>query len=231
MNTILFTDREDAGRQLAEHLKGRHFTRPLVLAIPRGGIEVALPIAQALDAELDVVLSRKLRAPSQSELALGALSESGDVYLNPQFIGLTAGLSTYLQEERARQAAEIERRVQLFRAVRPKASIAGRSVIVTDDGIATGATLIAALRTVRAQGPLRLIVAIPVAPAERVQDIRDMCDEVVCLHALEEFWAVGMHYERFAPVSDERVMEGLAEHLASRTVVDAQAVHAGTAPG
>ncbi len=231
MNTILFTDREDAGRRLAEHLKGRHYLRPLVLAIPRGGIEVALPIAQALDAELDVVLARKLRAPSQSELALGALSESGEVYMNPQFIGLSGGLKAYLQEERAHQAAEIERRVQLFRAVRPKAPIAGRSVIVADDGIATGATLIAALRSVRAQGPQRLIVAVPVAPAECLPGIRELCDELVCLHALQEFWAVGMHYERFEPVSDERVMEGLAEHLASHAVVEGHAVHAGTAPG
>jgi putative phosphoribosyl transferase len=153
------------------------------------------------------------------------------VYLNPQFVGLAAGLSTYLQEERARQAAEIERRVQLFRAVRPKATVAGRSVIVVDDGIATGATLIAALRTVRAQGPQRLIVAVPVAPTDRLRDVRGMCDELVCLHALDEFWAVGMHYERFDPVSDERVMECLAEHLASQVVVESHAVRAGTAPG
>lgn len=213
MNAVRFVDREDAGRQLADHLRGRELTRPLVLAIPRGGIEVAVPIAHALGAELDVVIARKLRAPSQSELALGALSESGDVYLNPQFAGLVAGLSTYLEEERARQASEIERRVARFRAVRPKASIADRSVIVTDDGIATGATLIAALRTVRAQGPRDLIVAVPVAPADMLASVRDLCDELVCLYAPDDFWAVGMHYERFDEVSDERVVERLEQTL------------------
>jgi putative phosphoribosyl transferase len=231
MNAVRFVDREDAGRQLAERLRGRELTRPLVLAIPRGGIEVAVPIAQALGAELDVVIARKLRAPAQSELALGAVSESGEVVLNPRFAGLTAGLSQYLHEERAHQAAEIERRVALFRSARPKASVAGRSVIVTDDGIATGATLFAALRTVRAQGPREVIVAMPVAPADLLDEVRELCDELICLYAPEEFWAVGMHYERFPQVSDERVVESLAASLRPTASTEAHANAVSVASG
>ena len=210
MNGVRFIDREDAGLRLVDRLRGRRFERLLVLAIPRGGLEIAAPIARALDGELDVVLSRKLRAPMQPELALGAVSESGDVYLNPQFAGISGAFPQHLEHERTFQMAEIERRVERFRAVRPKAGIAGRSVIIVDDGIATGATLIAALGTVRAQAPRELIVAVPVAPEECLSVVRPLCDDLVCLSTPAQFYAVGAHYESFETVTDERVVELLA---------------------
>lgn len=207
----LFKDREEAGWQLAERLKGTPLTRPLVLVIPRGGIEVGVPLARVLGAELDVVLSRKLRAPGQPELALGAISESGETYLNHHTVAMTEAAERYLEEESARQLAEIDRRKQLSRSVRTKAEVTGRSVILTDDGIATGSTMISALRTIRAQRPHEIIVAVPVAPRNRVDEIGPLSDRVVCLRSPEEFWAVGQFYRDFAQVSDERVLELLTE--------------------
>ena len=205
MSATPFADRADAGSRLAKRLVGLPLSRPLVLAIPRGGIEIGAPLARAVAAELDVVLSRKLGAPGQQELALGAVSESGEMHLDPGLPAVSEALLGYLEEERARQLAEIERRMKWFRTLRPKADIAGRSVIITDDGIATGSTMIAALTTVRAQQPAEVIVAVPVAPRSRLEQVRRLCERVVCLYVPEDFWAVGQFYRDFREVSDERV--------------------------
>lgn len=198
-----FRDREDGAMQLADALRGRALTDSLVLAIPRGGVATGALLARELGAELDVVLSRKLRAPGKSEFALGSVGENGRVYMNPDVGDLSDAARGYVEAERGRQLAEIARRLALFRAVRPRAAVAGRSVIVTDDGIATGSTMIAALQTVRAQNPRELIVAVPVAPPERLAEIRRWCDEVVCLLTPEPFWAVGQFYDDFHPVEDD----------------------------
>jgi putative phosphoribosyl transferase len=211
MTVAMFENREGAGWRLAERLKDLPLKNPVVLAIPRGGIEVAAPIARALGAELDVILSRKLRAPDQPELALGAVSETGEVYLNSHGSAVTEAGSAYIEQERQRQLGEIERRKKLFRSARPQAPLAGRSVIVTDDGIATGSTMIAAVRTARASGAAEIIVAAPVAPSDRLEVIRGLCDRVVCLHEPKVFWAVGQFYHDFEPVSDERVAQLLRE--------------------
>lgn len=202
-----FRDREDAGRQLAAAMQDLELTEPVVLAIPRGGIEVAAPIAKALGAELDVVLARKLRAPDQPELAIGAISETGEVYIEPHARGFGTYDGTYLEDERRHQLQEIERRKRLFRGVRPQARLAGRSVIVVDDGIATGSTMVAALRTVRAAGAKEIIVAVPVASSDRLEPIRGMCERVICLHATDLFWAIGQYYRDFEQVEDDRVVE------------------------
>jgi predicted phosphoribosyltransferase len=202
----MFDNREDAARQLAEQLKERRLHDPLVLAIPRGGVVTGAILAEELGAEFDVVLSRKLRAPNQPELAFGAVSEDGEVYFEPaiaEAVGLTAH---YLQCERQHQLAEIARRQKLFRAVKAPASLAGRSVIVTDDGIATGSTMIAALKVARAQNPRELIVATPVAPPDRLREIRRWCDDLVCLLTPVEFWAIGQFYADFSQVEDEEVV-------------------------
>jgi predicted phosphoribosyltransferase len=212
-----FANRAEAGRLLADRLAGFALERPLVLAIPRGGVEVGEPIARALNAELDVVLSRKLRAPDQPELALGAVAEDGSMHLNEIGASLADELGPYLERERAHQCAEILRRAELLRGVRPPAPIEGRSVIVTDDGMATGATLVAALRTIRAAHPREIIVALPVMPRARVDEIRELCGPrggVECLVAPDEFAAVGQFYRDFSPVSDERVLEVLASFAA-----------------
>ena len=211
MNTMTFADREEAGWMLVERLRGATLEKPLVLAIPRGGVEIGAVLARGLGAELDVVLARKLRAPHQPELALGAVSETGEVYLNHFASAMTDAGDAYIEAERKRQMAEIARRRTLVRAVRPQAAVAGRTVILTDDGIATGATMIAALHAVRAAGPREIIVAVPVGAPDRIDAIRPLCDRIVCLQEPEAFWAIGQFYRDFEQVEDERVLELLRD--------------------
>lgn len=202
----MFKSRDDAGRQLARCLKARQLCDPVVLAIPRGGVVTGAALARELGAELDVVLSRKLRAPLQPELAVGAVFEDGHVFLSKHARQIAGVTNEYLAKERRRRLAEIDMRKKLFRAVKPKATLTGRSVIVTDDGIATGATMLAALQTIRAQGPREIIVAVPVSSPDRLAEVKRHCDDVVCLLTPEEFWAVGQFYEDFSEVEDEQVV-------------------------
>jgi putative phosphoribosyl transferase len=207
----MFRNREDAARRLAAKLKERELHDPLVLAIPRGGVVTGAVLARELGADLDVVLSRKLRAPRQPELAIGAVSEDGRVYLNPdtqEFLGPT---EEYLTEECRYQRAEIVRRKKLFRGVRPPAPLTDRTVIVTDDGIATGSTVIAALQVVKAQNPREVIVAVPVASPDRLAEVRRWCDDVVCLLAPADFWSIGQFYEEFTQVEDDEAIRLLRE--------------------
>jgi len=208
---MMFHDRTDAAKKLAGLLKGRTFLDPLVLAIPRGGVVTGAVLASALGADFDVVLSRKLRAPYQPEFALGAISESGKVYLSMEAEEYALKLSDYMRQEKSLQMAEINRRRQLIRSVMPQATIQGRTVIVTDDGIATGATIIAALQSVRQQSPHEVIVAVPVAAPARLKEVRRWCDEAVCLFATETLMAVGQFYENFEAVEDEQMMEIIRE--------------------
>lgn len=201
----MFRDREDAARQLAIPLQQRTLRNPLVLAIPRGGVVTGAVLARELHADLDVVLSRKLRAPDQPELAIGAIAEDGEIYLNPYARELDLS-DVYLEEEKQRQMAEIARRQKLFRNVLPAALVTGRSVILTDDGIATGSTMIAALHIVKGQQPHEVIVAVPVAPPDRLQEIRQLCDDLICLMAPNYFMAVGQFYESFLQVENDQVV-------------------------
>jgi putative phosphoribosyl transferase len=212
MNHQLFANREEAGWRLVERLRDEPLERPLVLAIPRGGVEVGAAIARGLGAELDVVLSRKLRAPHQPELAIGAVTETGEVHLNHFATAMTDVGDAFIERERQRQVAEIGRRRGRYRAVRPLAEIAGRSVILTDDGIATGATMIAALHTVRTAGAREVIVAVPVGAPDRIDALRPLCDRVVCLQEPAWFWAIGQFYRDFEQVPDDRVIELLRDY-------------------
>ena len=207
----MFRDREDAARQLAAKLHEFKFKDPLVLAIPRGGVVSGAVLAREIGAELDVVLSRKLRAPDQSELAIGAISENGDVYLNEDAAEAAGVTDEYFHREKKYQSAIIAERKQRVRLVRPEAPVTGRSVIMTDDGIATGSTMMAALQTVQSHDPAELIVAVPVAPADRLHDLEKHCNKVVCLLPARNFWAVGQFYENFPTVEDKQVLEILRE--------------------
>ena len=212
MNHRIFADRAEAGWMLVERLRGESLEKPLVLAIPRGGVEVGAALARGLGAELDIVLSRKLRAPHQPELALGAVSENGEIHLNHFASAMTDAGDAYVEAERQRQLAEIARRKTMFRAVRPQAPIAGRTVILTDDGIATGATMIAALHWVRNAGAKEIVVAVPVGSPDRLDVIRPLCDRLVCLLEPEAFWAIGQFYRDFEQVEDSRVVELLRDY-------------------
>ena len=202
----MFRDRSDAARQLAEVVRHRHLKNPLVLGIPRGGAVTAAALAEEIGAEMDVVLARKLRAPDAREYAIGAISETGDVYFKDAVHEVPGLADEYVHEECQYQLQEIERRKKMFRAVRPAAPIAGRSVIVTDDGIATGSTMIAALQATRCGRPLSLVVAVPVASPDRLREVRNWCDDVVCLLTPRFFYSIGQFYENFEPVSDEEVI-------------------------
>lgn len=211
----VFQDREDAGWQLAEQLKSLPLRDPLVLGIPRGGVVTAAALARALGAELDVVLAHKLRAPRNPELAFGAVGEVGEIYLNHDAEQITGVMDEYLESERRRQMAEIERRQRMFRPVRPAVAIADRTVILTDDGIATGSTMLAAIKVVRAGEPHELIVAVPIGPPDRIASMRPRVDRLICLHAPYDFLAVGQFYRSFEPVEVEEVVAILREFAAA----------------
>jgi predicted phosphoribosyltransferase len=212
----MYHDREDAGRQLAQEFGGIVLRQPVVLGIPRGGVATAAALASELSAELDVVLARKLRAPFQPELAIGALGEDGSLYLAPHANQIEGVDDFYIAQERERQKGEIRRRKELFRKVRPAVPLTGRTVIVTDDGVATGATMFAALQVVRAQGPHELIVAVPVAPPSQIGPLMSHCDRLICLESPEDFWAVGQFYEDFQPVEDDEVVALLRKFAPSQ---------------
>lgn len=212
----MFEDRKDAANQLAERLAALPLKNPVVLCIPRGGIVIGAILARRLGAELDVVLARKLRAPSQPELALGAIGENGDVYLTSFASSIPGATDDYLAGERDHQRAEIKRRQQIFRSVRPAVEVTGRSVIVTDDGIATGSTMLAALHVVQARRPFELIVAVPVAPPEAVDQLKRQCDRVECLLAPRHLGAIGAFYRDFDQVDDDEVVRLLREAASPR---------------
>ena len=207
----VFRDREEAGRALAAALHGRvDRAHALVLAIPRGGVIVAAPVARALDAPLDVVIPHKLGAPHNPELAIGAVAPGVRVLDE----GLTRALSVpddYIEDEVAAQEAEIERRTTLYRDERPPPVFAGVTAVVVDDGVATGATSMAALRWARAQGSARVVFAAPVGPVAALRLLADECDDVVILETPRSFRAVGEWYDRFDQVTDEQVLAVLRD--------------------
>ncbi len=187
-----------------------------MLALPRGGVPVAAKVAAALDAPLDLILVRKIGVPFQPELAMGAVVDGIEpiIVRNEDVIRLSGVSESEFNAIRDEQLAEIERRRKLYLGDRPHPQIAGRTVIVVDDGVATGATTRAALRATRMRKPSKLVLAVPVAPTESLQALRDEADEIVCLEDYEEFGAIGLFYSDFRQVSDTEVIELLARHPA-----------------
>jgi Predicted phosphoribosyltransferases len=216
-----FIDRTDAGRKLAKALAPYKDQRPVVLALPRGGVPVAAEVATALDAPLDLILVRKIGVPFQPELAMGAVVDGVEpvIVRNEDVISLTGVSEQEFNATCDQQLAEIERRRKLYLGDRPHPQIAGRIVIVVDDGIATGATTRAALQAIRMRKPSKLVLAIPVAPTETLKELRGEADDIVCLEDYEDFGAIGLFYSDFAQVSDTEVTETLSRHpVKSQTV-------------
>jgi putative phosphoribosyl transferase len=205
----LFRDRRDAGRRLAQALAGLDLPNPVLLALPRGGVPVAVEAAGLLRAPLDLVLVRKIGAPGHQELAAGAIVDGSrpDLVRNEDVIRSYRIDESYLAAEAERQLAEIERRRRLYLGERPRVPLEGRDAVVVDDGIATGATVRAALQAVRRARPRSLVLAVPVAPPETLAELRPLCDWIVCLESPPDFHAVGQFYANFAQVEDGEVIE------------------------
>ena len=204
----MFTDRSDAGFQLAGKLTHyKNHKGVLVLALPRGGVVTGFEIARAINAPLDILIVRKMGYPGNEELAIGAISETGTVVLNERIIS-TGGISTkYVEDEIAEQKEEIVRRMRLYRGGKSLEKLEGKTIILVDDGVATGATMKAAIATLKLEKIGRLVVSIPVSPIRTADELRMMADEFICLNTPEDFKAVGNYYRDFSQVSDDEVVE------------------------
>jgi len=202
---MLFRDRVDAGQRLSAALLPYRDEAPIVLGLPRGGVPVAYEVARALAAPLDVWVVRKLGTPGFEELGLGAVAEGGGTYFNESVMAELGISAEDITDVVARKTAEVEARVRRFRADRPPPDLEGRTVIVVDDGIATGGTVRAALRTIRARRPARLVLAVPVAAASSLASLRAEADEVVCLDEDPYLGAIGSYYVDFRQTTDAEV--------------------------
>lgn len=203
---MFFNNRREAGAQLAKKLSGYRGQNPLILAVPRGGVAVAAPIHEALGGELDLIITRKIGAPYQAELAIGATGADGFVMLNETLTSRLNVSQEYITNQAAREQTEIKRRLALYRGSRPAPVIAERLVIVADDGVATGYTLLAALRSVAAQKPKTLVLAVPVGPPDTLETLALEVDALIYLEAPPDFTAVGQFYKDFTQVADEEVL-------------------------
>jgi len=202
----LFRDRVDAGVKLARKLLTYKKDNPVILAIPRGGVVVGYQVAEELGAPLDIVVPRKIPSPHNPELGIGAVTQDGTVIIDQQIKEYLNVSDEYIKEEAERQIMEIERRVKTYRGDRNPVPIKGQVVILVDDGIATGVTMRAAIRSLRKQNPKKIIVAVPVAPPRTIKKIEEEADEVVCLLAYEPFEAVGQFYMDFGQTTDSEVI-------------------------
>ena len=209
-----FSNRTEAGRELAKALAFYKEQHPVILALPRGGAPVAAEIAAALEAPLDLVLVRKIGVPFQPELAMGAVVDGQEplVVRNEQVIRMAQIKESEFDAIRDRELEEIERRRKLYLGSRPHPQLKGQTVIIVDDGIATGATIRVALRAIRMRKPRRLILAAPVAPTQSLDELRTEADEIVCLEDYEDFGAIGLYYSDFRQISDAEVIKLLAQH-------------------
>ena len=209
----LFADRRAAGQALAHVLAAKNLPAPVVLALPRGGVPVAAEIASALHAPLDVVLVRKVGVPFQPELAVAAVVDGGEpeLVVNEDVARLAEVTRAYIDAGFEQELGEIERRRKAYLQGRARVPLEGRTLILVDDGIATGASIRAALKALRRKGPKKLILAVPVAPMETLEELEKEVDEIVCLSTPEPFFAIGMHYVDFRQVGDDEVIRLLAD--------------------
>ena len=217
---MLFRDRREAGKFLAEKLMA-YADRPdvLVLALPRGGVPVAFEVARALHAPLDVFLVRKLGVPGHEELAMGAIASWGARILNDEVVRALRIPDDVIEKVAARERRELERRDREYRAGRPAPNVRGRTIILVDDGLATGSTMRAAIAALRQRGPARIVVAVPVGSPETCAEFQEEADEAICALTPEPFYAVGVWYQDFSQTTDEEVHYLLDEAAAAQAKI------------
>jgi predicted phosphoribosyltransferase len=204
---VIFKDRVDAGRQLAERLTGFVESSGLVLAIPRGGVVVGAEIARRLNLDLDLIIPRKIGSPQNPEVAIGAVTQDGSTILNQRLIGMLGITDLELKETISHEIKEIDRRTALYRGGTELKDCDGRQIVVVDDGVATGFTMLACLRSARNLHPKELILAVPVAPSDTLELLQKEVDHTVCLLTPDDFYAVGQFYERFDQTCDDEVIK------------------------
>jgi len=201
----MFNDRKDAGRRLLKELERLQTENPLILAVPRGGVVIAHEMIKALALDWDLIIPRKIGAPHNKEVAIGAISYDGSYFTDEGYVDMLGVSSRYIEEEAAFQLDEIKRRMREYKGTDDFPKVRDRTVIIVDDGIATGFTLLAAIKSVKQQGASKVIIAVPVAPQDTVERLSKEVDEVICLEVPEEFYAVGMHYKNFPEVTDNEI--------------------------
>lgn len=206
----MFRDRWEAGERLADHLKEQGVTADIVLAVPRGGLPAGRAVANALGIPLDIVVARKMGAPGNPELAIGAVASDGSVWRNEALISQLGVEEDYLERVRREEAANARAKFDRYRGDRPEPDLAGKRVLIVDDGVATGATTVACIRQAYSEGAAEVILAVPVAPPDSVRRLEEEADRVIAVSTPESFMAVGQFYETFGQVSDEEAMGYLA---------------------
>lgn len=207
----MFENRRDAGKQLADELKTRNYDDPVIIAVPRGGVPLGIEVATALNAPLDLVIPRKIGAPGNPEYAVGAVTEDGSIVTNESAVKSTGATEEYIRRAAEEQRQEVERRLQEYRGDRDPTDVTEKTVIIVDDGVATGTTLKAAIKSIRRRGPSHLVVAVPVGSASSIQEIRRLADDVICLDTPSHFGAVGQYYRSFPQTTDDEVKKLLKQ--------------------
>lgn len=211
---MLYQNRAEAGQRLAAALADLRGQAPIVLAVPRGGVVVGYEVARLLQAPLDVCIARKLGAPGNEELALGAIASDGTLVLDGSLIREMGVTQRYLQGEMERQRSEILRRLSIYRNLRPSLPLRGKTIILVDDGVATGSTTMVSLRALRKQQPETLVLAVPVGPANVIERLRSEADRVICLATPDPFWSVGQFFGEWEQLSDQHVAQYLSRRRA-----------------
>jgi predicted phosphoribosyltransferase len=206
---LIFEDRQHAGRLLAETLATMNIGDPVVLAIPRGGVVVAYEVVKRLGCSMDVIIPRKIGAPFQPELAVGAVTEDGTIYVNKDIVAAIGVSESYLESEAQNQLREIKRRAQVYRKGAQPTAVSGKTAILVDDGVATGATMKAAILSLKKYSPKKIIIAVPVGAKETIDEFRKQVDEIVCLHIPESMYAIGEFYRNFEQTTDQEVVSFL----------------------
>ncbi|MGH4123721.1 MAG: phosphoribosyltransferase [Clostridium sp.] len=208
---MMFLDRMDAGEKLAGSLYKFKDEDVIVLAVPRGGLSIAYDTVKRFGFKWDLIIPRKIGAPHNKEFAIGAVSVDGSYFINNDYVKMLGISQDYIEKEVSEQTVEIKRRMQEYRGVDTFPDVKGKTVIIIDDGIATGFTILAVIKAVKVQGAKKIILAIPVGPREIIEEFKELVDEVICLYIPEEFYAVGSYYENFQQVTDEQVFKIMKE--------------------